>query len=187
MFFLFLAWMTDECCLLGLKRLDTGALVKDYEGPDKELEQAMQMCLPEVASEDPRFLEREAPKLSEEVPEGSKIFFLGEHAYGVAAQVSATTETTLSVILAVRNLGLAIVSHIFVIVLKTCSIPSSSHQKSQKSTDSKTLFLIAKVLGTTLRTKRLTWLESLDERWEKSHQASWLLRPIIKRPIWASV
>ena len=62
----------------------------------------MQMCLPEVASEGPRFLEREAPKLSEEFPEGSKIFFLGEHAYGVAAQVSATTETS-SVVLAVRN------------------------------------------------------------------------------------
>ena len=97
--------MTDECRLLGLKRLESGALVKDYEGLDKELEQAVQMCLPEVASEDPRFLEREAPKLSEEFPEGSKIFFLGEHAYGVAAQVSATTETTLSVILAVRNHG----------------------------------------------------------------------------------
>ncbi|KAF8805386.1 hypothetical protein BYT27DRAFT_6674914 [Phlegmacium glaucopus] len=86
--------------LKGLKRLESGAFVKDYEGPDKEWEQAVQMSLPEVASEDPRFIEREAPKLSEEFPEGSKIFFLGEHAYGVAAQVSATTETTLSVILA---------------------------------------------------------------------------------------
>lgn len=86
--------------LKGLKRLESGAFVKDYEGPDKELEQAVQMCLSEVASEDPRFLEREAPKLSDEFPEGSKIFFLGEHAYGVAAQVSATMETTLSVILA---------------------------------------------------------------------------------------
>ena len=89
--------------MIGFKRLESGAFVKDYEGPDKELEQAVQMCLPEVASEDPRFVEREAPKLSEEFPEGSKVFFLGEHAYGVAAQVSATTETTLSVILAVRN------------------------------------------------------------------------------------
>jgi 5'-3' exoribonuclease 1 len=59
------------------------------------------MTLSQVASEDPRFLEREAPPLSEEFPEGSKIFFLGEHAYGVAAQVSATTDSTLSVILAV--------------------------------------------------------------------------------------
>ncbi|KAJ7785537.1 exonuclease II [Mycena olivaceomarginata] len=86
--------------LKGLKRLETGAFVKDYEGPDKEQEHAVQMTLSQVASEDPRFLEREAPPLSEEFPEGSKIFFLGEHAYGVAAQVSATTDSTLSVILA---------------------------------------------------------------------------------------
>ncbi|PPQ77620.1 hypothetical protein CVT25_011231 [Psilocybe cyanescens] len=86
--------------LKGLKRLETGAFVKDYEGPDKEQEQAVQMCLTEVVSEDPRFLEREAPPLSEEFPDGSKIFFLGEHAYGVAAQVSSTTDTALSVILA---------------------------------------------------------------------------------------
>ncbi|KAF8055536.1 exonuclease II, partial [Lyophyllum atratum] len=86
--------------LKGLKRLETGAFVKDYEDPDKEVEQAVQMCLPEVVSEDPRYLERAAPPLSEEFPDGSKIFFLGEHAYGVAAQVSATEEKSLSVILA---------------------------------------------------------------------------------------
>lgn len=76
--------------------------MKHYEGPDKEVEQAVQMCLPEIVSEDPRFIEREAPPLSDEFPEGTKVFFLGEHAYGVAAQVSATTDATLSVILAVR-------------------------------------------------------------------------------------
>ncbi|PPQ70177.1 hypothetical protein CVT26_014453 [Gymnopilus dilepis] len=86
--------------LKGLKRLESGAFVKDYEGPNKETEQAVQMCLSEVVSEDPRFLEREAPPLSEEFPDGSKVFFLGEHAYGVAAQVASTTDTTLSVILA---------------------------------------------------------------------------------------
>lgn len=59
------------------------------------------MGLMEVASEDQRFTEKDAPPLSEEFPEGSKIFFLGEHAYGAAAQVSSTTETTLSVVLAV--------------------------------------------------------------------------------------
>lgn len=64
--------------LKGLKRLESGAFVKDYEGPERETEHAVQMCLPEVASEDPRFLERDAPPLSEEFPEGSKIFFLGE-------------------------------------------------------------------------------------------------------------
>ena len=82
--------------------MDTGAFVKDYEGPAKEVEQAVQMAVSAVSSEDPRFLEKEAPPLSEEFPEGSKVFFLGEHAYGVAAQVSATAEDSLSVVLAVR-------------------------------------------------------------------------------------
>ncbi|THH31525.1 hypothetical protein EUX98_g2669 [Antrodiella citrinella] len=86
--------------LKGLKRLDTGALVKDYEGQDKEMEQAVQMTVSDVSSEDPRFTEKEAPPLSEEFPVESKVFFLGEHAYGVAAQVSETTKDTLSVILA---------------------------------------------------------------------------------------
>ncbi|XP_006459675.1 hypothetical protein AGABI2DRAFT_184268 [Agaricus bisporus var. bisporus H97] len=86
--------------LKGLKRLENGALVKDYEDADKEIEQALQMCLSEVVSEDPRFLEREPPPLNVEFPDGSKVFFLGEHAYGVAAQVTGTTDTSLSVVLA---------------------------------------------------------------------------------------
>ncbi|KAH9945091.1 exonuclease II [Epithele typhae] len=86
--------------LKGLKRLDTGAFVKDYEGPEKEVEQAVQMAVSGVSSEDPRYIEKAPPPLREEFPDGSKVFFLGEHAFGVAAQVSATTDDTLSVILA---------------------------------------------------------------------------------------
>ena len=86
---------------VGLKRLETGAFVKDYEGANKEMEQAVQLAVPEVVSEDPRFAEKEPPPLSEEFPEGSKVFFLGEHAYGVAAQVHGTTTDSLSVVLAV--------------------------------------------------------------------------------------
>ncbi|THV06390.1 hypothetical protein K435DRAFT_645537 [Dendrothele bispora CBS 962.96] len=86
--------------LKGLKRLETGAFIKDYEDADKEIEQALQVTVEQVFAEDPRYVERPPAPLSEEYPNGSKIFFLGEHAYGVAAQVSATTEETLSVILA---------------------------------------------------------------------------------------
>ena len=78
--------------------------MKDYEGPEHEVEQVLQMAVSEVASEDPRFLEKEAPPLSEEFPAGSKVFFLGEHAYGVAAQVSETTKDNLSIVLAVSPL-----------------------------------------------------------------------------------
>ena len=81
--------------------MESGALIKDYEGPDKEIEQAVQMVLSDIASEDPRFLEKDAPPLSEEFPDGTNIFFLGEHAYGVAAQVSSATDSALSVVLAV--------------------------------------------------------------------------------------
>jgi 5'-3' exoribonuclease 1 len=90
--------------ILGMNRLESGALVKEYEGADHEAEHAVQMTLREVVSEDPRYLEKDAPVLSEEYPEGSKVFFVGEHAYGVAAQVSGTMETSLSVVLAVRLL-----------------------------------------------------------------------------------
>jgi 5'-3' exonuclease len=87
----------------GLKRLESGAFVKDYETSDKEVEYAVQMTLSNVVFEDPRFMEKKAPPLSEEFPPGSKVFFLGEHAYGVAAQVSATTDTALQVVLAVSH------------------------------------------------------------------------------------
>jgi 5'-3' exoribonuclease 1 len=89
--------------LKGLKREEDGAFVKDYEGLEKEVESAVQMSVVEVSSEDPRYVERAPPPIKEEFPEGSKVFFLGEHGYGVAAQVSATDEEkdTLSVILAV--------------------------------------------------------------------------------------
>lgn len=86
-----------------MKRLESGALVKDYEGPQREIEQAVQLSVPEVISEDPRFMEKEPPPLSEEFPDGSRVFFLGEHAYGVAAQVSSTSKDSLSVVLAVSR------------------------------------------------------------------------------------
>jgi hypothetical protein len=88
---------------VGLKRLDNGALVKDYEGPEKETETAVQLSLLEVLLEDPRYQEQIPPPISEEFPEGTKVFFLGEHAYGTAAQVSSTTLTSMAVVLAVRD------------------------------------------------------------------------------------
>ncbi|KAG8985436.1 hypothetical protein FRB90_004701 [Tulasnella sp. 427] len=86
--------------LKGLKRLDNGSLVKDYEGPEKEVVQALQMTVMNVVSEDPRYLEQKARPLSEEYLEGSPVIFLGEHAYGVAARVTGTSEHSLSVTLA---------------------------------------------------------------------------------------
>jgi 5'-3' exoribonuclease 1 len=96
---------------IGLKRLDTGALIKDYEGVDKEVEQAVQLGLQEVISEDPRYLEQAAPPMAEEFPIGSRIIFLGEHAYGVAAQVTDTKEDSLTIVIAVSSTGFYPASH----------------------------------------------------------------------------
>jgi len=90
-------------CYSGMRPLDDGAFVKEYEAQDKETEQAAQMTITSVTSEDPRYIERVPPPLSEEFPVGTKVFFLGEHAYGTAAQISGTTDATLSVVLAVSG------------------------------------------------------------------------------------
>jgi hypothetical protein len=53
--------------------------------------------------------ERVAPKLSDEFPVGERVFFLGDVLYGSAAQVKGTTDSNVSVGLAVR-LPLAVAS-----------------------------------------------------------------------------
>lgn len=79
--------------------------MKDYdENPEKEVDVALQMGVLRVVSEDPRYAEKEAPPLVEEFPVGSRVIFLGDHAYGTAGQVSATEESSLSVILAVSEI-----------------------------------------------------------------------------------
>ncbi|WWC90706.1 uncharacterized protein L201_005643 [Kwoniella dendrophila CBS 6074] len=86
--------------LKGMKRLHTGALVKDYEAPEKEIAQAYQLAVNQVSFEDERYIEQPAPPMSEEFPDGEKVIFMGGAAYGTAAQVIGTTETTLDVSLA---------------------------------------------------------------------------------------
>lgn len=61
------------------------------------------MAVMKVVSEDPRYLEQIARPLHEDYPEDSPVIFLGEHAYGVAAKVTGTTEHALSVTLAVSG------------------------------------------------------------------------------------
>ena len=97
---IFMYIFRSDYMFLGLKRLESGALVKDYEDASKEYELALQLAVPQVESEDPRYVEQEPPSLAEEFPEGSKVFFLGEHAYGFAARVAATTVNSLSFVLA---------------------------------------------------------------------------------------
>lgn len=84
--------------LKGLKRLDTGALVKDYEGAEKEIAQPWQSAVHQVVFEDERYIERDAPPVSSEFPDGERVIFLGKGAlYGSAAQVLSTTKDRINV------------------------------------------------------------------------------------------
>ena len=65
--------------------------MKDYEEAEHEVEQALQMAVSEVSSEDPRFLERAPPPLSEEFPQGSKVFFLSAAVIAAACVVFSIT------------------------------------------------------------------------------------------------
>ncbi|KAG8752127.1 hypothetical protein FRC14_007322 [Serendipita sp. 396] len=86
--------------LKGLKSLDDGALVKEWESETNEVDVPIQLVVKEVSFEDERFKEQPAPLLAEEFPLGSMVFFLGEHAYGVVAQIQEIIDNTLSVTLA---------------------------------------------------------------------------------------
>lgn len=85
--------------LKGLRRLDTGALVKEYEEESKVVHQPLQLSVSQVTFEDERYLEQAAPPMSVEFPVGERVFYLGQPImfYGSAAQVVETTDTTLSI------------------------------------------------------------------------------------------
>ncbi|CAE6444875.1 unnamed protein product [Rhizoctonia solani] len=85
--------------LKGLKRMDDGSLVKDYAGPEAETEQAVQMSLMEVRSEDPRYIEQPAAPLEQEYPIGTNVFFLGEHTYGTPALIKAVADQKASLMI----------------------------------------------------------------------------------------
>lgn len=88
--------------LKGLRRLVDGSFVKEYEeSADKEVEQAVQMCVPNVTHEDNRFIEQPALPLHEEFPEHSKVFFLGDNAYGAPAAVLGSTQQILAIEMAI--------------------------------------------------------------------------------------
>jgi 5'-3' exoribonuclease 1 len=74
--------------LKGLKRLDDGSMVKEYDDiPGIDADYAAQTVVMDVGEEDPRFIEKAAVPISEEFPEGARAFFLGEFNYGQPLEV----------------------------------------------------------------------------------------------------
>ncbi|GAK62964.1 5'-3' exoribonuclease [Moesziomyces antarcticus] len=84
--------------LKGLKRLDDGAFIKDYEETSKkEIDQAVQVTVTNVVHDDARFLESPAKPIREEYPDKTKVFFLGANAYGTPAHVVGSTDASLAI------------------------------------------------------------------------------------------
>ncbi|RDA95737.1 hypothetical protein CP533_5056 [Ophiocordyceps camponoti-saundersi (nom. inval.)] len=69
--------------LKGLIKTEEGALVKVYaENPSARRSYASQTIVDEVINEDERFVEKAALPIEEELPVGTRAFFLGDYAYG---------------------------------------------------------------------------------------------------------
>lgn len=76
--------------LTGLVKTEEGAFIKQYGTiPGMNTEFAAQVVVDEVVSEDERFIERAAIPFEEEFPVGSRVFFLGDYAYGRPVQVES--------------------------------------------------------------------------------------------------
>ncbi|KAG8213432.1 hypothetical protein J3R82DRAFT_11944 [Butyriboletus roseoflavus] len=64
-------------CTTGMKRLEIGAFVKGYEGPDKEIELVIQMVISQLASEDSCFLEKAHHRCPRNFPTVARFSSLG--------------------------------------------------------------------------------------------------------------
>jgi 5'-3' exoribonuclease 1 len=91
--------------LKGLLKQDDGATVKEYaviEG--QELDYATQTIVDEVYSADPRFIEEPSKPVEEEFPVESRVFFLGEYAYGRPVRVDGHDNGKLTIsVLALKD------------------------------------------------------------------------------------
>lgn len=87
--------------LNGLKRLDDGALVKDFD--ESETEQSVQTIVDNLAHEDSRYAERPPLPIEQEFPEASKVFFLGEGSFGTPSIVAGHSDERISIQIAVST------------------------------------------------------------------------------------
>ncbi|KAI1139071.1 exoribonuclease 1 [Hypoxylon sp. FL0543] len=91
--------------LKGLVKTDEGATIKEYgQIPGMETDYAAQVIVDEVVSEDERFIERAAPPFEEEFPVGSRVFFLGDYAYGRPLEICGHSNNRAEIILSVPSM-----------------------------------------------------------------------------------
>lgn len=87
--------------LQGLHHLSNAALAKEYApSAQGEIEYPLQLMVNTVKHEDRRFLERPGMTVSEEYPDGTKVFYLGDKGFGCPGRVIGTTSSTVAIELA---------------------------------------------------------------------------------------
>ncbi|KAI1391273.1 exoribonuclease 1 [Hypoxylon trugodes] len=90
--------------LRGLVKTDEGATIKEYGPiPGMETDYAAQVIVDEVISEDDRFIERAAVPFEEEFPVGSRVFFLGDYAYGRPLEICGHNNNRAEIALSVST------------------------------------------------------------------------------------
>ncbi|KAI9142247.1 XRN 5'-3' exonuclease N-terminus-domain-containing protein [Paraphysoderma sedebokerense] len=89
--------------LEGMKRLNNGALVKQFAKQGQETPIALQSVVEKVETEDPRYMEKPPPPIKEEYPLGTRIFFLGQFNYGCPGQITDHNDRSLTVRLLVSS------------------------------------------------------------------------------------
>ncbi|OZJ04106.1 hypothetical protein BZG36_02847, partial [Bifiguratus adelaidae] len=89
--------------LKGMKRLDNGALVKEYMPRTQQSEFALQTIVRDGVSEDPRHKEQPPTPINLEFPIGAQVFFLGGFHYGAPATVESHSTKTVTIKMIVSN------------------------------------------------------------------------------------
>ncbi|KAG2187846.1 hypothetical protein INT44_000596 [Umbelopsis vinacea] len=89
--------------LKGMRRMDDGALLKDYDHPNQATILPLQTSVLKVENEDRRYIEQPSRPVEEDFPTKSDVFFLGAKFYGTLATVIGHAEDTVALKLLVPN------------------------------------------------------------------------------------
>ncbi|RUS21744.1 hypothetical protein BC938DRAFT_475360, partial [Jimgerdemannia flammicorona] len=93
--------VVHACMLKGLKRLENGALKKEYA--NEEVESAVQTIVKNVEFEDSRFEEHPPLPIATEFPLQTRVFFLSTFSYGSPSQVVEHLDKTVAIKLIVSE------------------------------------------------------------------------------------
>lgn len=98
----------NVCIIKGVKRLDNGALVKDFGVFADSVDYPSQAVVWQVKHEDPRFMEKAAPLIHEEFELGSHGYYLGEGPlYGAVVTIKGYSASGKSLNIAVEHSAIA--------------------------------------------------------------------------------